>query len=164
MADGISSVSIAPTADGCLLRVRGRGTVRESRVIKDVGTRTLKGDANARVFLDIADCTYVDSTFLGMLIDLHRSGDSKRFSVVAPLAQRQKLLGIARLDKLIACVDSAPSTVGESHSIPSLEATPREIVKHVMECHRRLAEVDCPMRQIFARIADQMEKELETQV
>lgn len=163
MADGISSVSVAPIADGCLLRVTGRGTVRESRVIKDIGVRTLKGDPNAKVFLDIADCSYVDSTFLGTLIDLHRSGDSKRFSLIAPAEHRQKLLGIARLDKLIAGVDTAPATVGESHAIPSLEATPKEIVKHVMECHRRLAEVDCPMRQIFARIADQMEKELETQ-
>jgi hypothetical protein len=30
-----------------------------------------------------------------------------------------------------------------------------------MECHHQLAQVDCPMRPVFARIAAQVQKELE---
>ena len=71
-------------------------------------------------------------------------------------------LGIARLDRLLRGSDEPPPTLGDFVTVPAPDATPREILTHVMQCHQRLAEIDCPMQPIFARIAEQMQKELET--
>jgi anti-anti-sigma regulatory factor len=162
MAETIPGVSVAPIQNGCLIRVNGRGTVRESRVVKDIAVRTLNGDPSAAVVLDLSGCGYVDSTFLGTMMDLHRTGQGKRFGIAAPPAQRSKLLGIARLDRLLRGSDEPPPTLGDFVTVPAPDATPREILTHVMQCHQRLAEIDCPMQPIFARIAEQMQKELET--
>lgn len=164
MSHGISGVSIAPTAGGCVIVVAPRGTVRESRVIKDIATRTLKGDDKAAVVLDVSACTYVDSTFLGTLMDLFRTAGGSgggRFAIAAPPEHRKKLLGVARLDTFIPGIDVAPAAVGSAVAVPTPEASPREILTHIMECHQKLAEVDCPMRLVFARIAAQMQTELE---
>jgi hypothetical protein len=36
----------------------------------------------------------------------------------------------------------------------------RDLTQHVMECHRRLAEVEGPQQAAFRRIAEQLEREL----
>lgn len=164
-ADGPQSshIKVAATADGCLIRIDGKGTVRESRVVKDVAMRTLRDEPSAVVVLDLSTCAYVDSTFLGCMMDLHRTagGDGKRFAIAAPVETRKKLLGIARLDRLLRGIDTAPAPAGDFVSVPASDAPPREILRHVMECHQQLAQVDCPMKNIFARIATQMQRELE---
>jgi hypothetical protein len=38
----------------------------------------------------------------------------------------------------------------------------REIARHIMECHRRLAEIPGPQQTAFDAIARQMARELET--
>ncbi|MCS7034378.1 MAG: STAS domain-containing protein [Phycisphaerae bacterium] len=164
MADPIPGVSVAPTADGFVIRVTGRGTVRESRVVKDLAARTLREDPKSVVVLELSGCGYVDSTFLGTMMDLHRTaGDPRRFAIAAPPAQRSRLLGLARLDRLLTGMDEPPAVMGDFVAVPTPEATSREILSHVMECHQRLSEIDCPMSPIFGRIAEQMRRELEQQ-
>lgn len=156
-----TNVSIAPTADGSCIRVENRGTVRESRIIKSTAAQSLKNDASARVVIDLSACHYADSTFLGCLMDLWKlAGSSGRFAVAAPPEHRKKLLGMARLDTFIPCLDVAPATCGPAVPLSPAATTPREIFQHVLECHRALAEVDCPMRDVFAKIVAQMEREL----
>ena len=168
MGNSISSVTVAPTAAGCVITVSPRGTVRESRVVNDVAARTLKGDDKAAVVIDVSSCTYVDSTFLGTLMDLFcvaggtgGGGTGGRFAIAASPEHRKKLLGVARLDTFIPGVDTAPTAVGSAIVVPTPDASPREILRHIMECHQKLAEMDCPMRPVFARIATQMQAEFE---
>ena len=60
-----SALKIAPTANGCVIRVEGRGTMNESTAAKNVALRTLKGDDSASVVFDLSNCEYLDSTFPG---------------------------------------------------------------------------------------------------
>lgn len=164
MAASLTGVTVAPTATGCLITLPSRATVRESRAIKDVAQRTLKSDGTSTVVLDLSDCAYVDSTFLGTLIDLHRAAGAAtppRLQIAGSPEQRKKLLGVARLEKLIPGIDAPPTAAGPAVPLPTPEAAPQEIMRHIMECHKKLAEIDCPMRPVFARIAAQMEAELQ---
>jgi anti-anti-sigma regulatory factor len=158
-------VTISPTPDGCRIDVAGRGTARESRAVRDAALRTLKTESSAVVMIDLSGCDYLDSTFLGCLLELNRAGKSAgRFAIAAPVERRTKLLGALRLDQLIKCVDAAPPPCGERIELQfgGDAAHKDEVARHVMECHRRLAELDSPMRGVFAHIADQLERELGT--
>ena len=158
-----ASVSVAPTETGCCIRVTGRGTVRESAAARDVAARTLNA-GNTTVVVDLSACDYLDSTFLGCLTGLFTAYDRTkphRFLIAAPPEVRKKLMGPCRLDKLLPFIDAAPAAAGPFVPVPAVdEGDSLDVARHVMTCHRALAEVDSPMRAAFTRIADQLEKEL----
>ena len=163
-----SSIQVAPTEQGCCVRVEGRGTMHESAAARDLALRVL-GEWGARgsavVVFDLTDCHYLDSTFLGCLVELYRMygrAQPVRFRVAGPPERRKVLLGPTRLDAFIPATDAPPAVCGPWVALPPLTAKgqDKDLLRHVMQCHRALAEVDSPMRAAFARIADQMEQEI----
>jgi hypothetical protein len=74
--------------------------------------------------------------------------------------KRKTLLGVVRIDSLIPSMDAAPAPRGEWVTITIGPVDHRELSRHVMECHRVLAQADGPMSGAFAKIADQLEREL----
>ena len=164
MAAAASMIRVAPTEDGCCVRVDGRGTMAESPSAEAVAMRTLGGDPQTRVVFDLSNCDYLDSTFLGCIVHLFREHGAKkpsRFFVAAPPDRRKKLLGACRLDMLIPSLDAAPAAAGEWVQVPACPLGSKDLARHIMQCHKLLAELDSPMRQAFAKIAEQLARELD---
>ncbi len=157
-----SAVKIAQTDAGSVVRIEGRGTMQQSPTVHEFISRLLGAEAGS-VVLDLNACTFLDSTFLGSLLDLHkRFGVAKppRFTVAATPGEARKLFGPTRLDRLLNIAAICPLINGEWRTLPAGASGAREVARHVMECHRALAEVEGPNQAVFARIADQMEREI----
>src|SRR6516165_4500505 len=96
-----STFRIGRTVSGYMLRVEGRGTLQESPAIHDFAARILDQGPEAGTFvIDLAACDYLDSTFLGCLVMLHRRYNHPvphRFRVAASAEKCQKLLAPTRL-------------------------------------------------------------------
>jgi anti-anti-sigma regulatory factor len=155
-------VKVAPTDRGCCIRVEGCGTMNESQAAQDLAARTLLSGPDAVVVFDLGDCEYLDSTFIGCLLQLHRNfgkGKPPRFTLAASAAKRKKLLGACALDRVLPAVDTPPAVLGQWIGI-TVGKDRTQLMRHVMECHRALAEVDCPMKGAFAKIADGIERDL----
>jgi anti-anti-sigma regulatory factor len=159
------------TATGHGVRVIGRGTLRESRVFQeyawrclDAAAKTPAAESGGDLTLDLSQCERLDSTFLGCLVNLHKHFNREggvRFAVAAPPNVRRSLLAGCRLDRLLPIRDQAPEALGEESLLDDQEQVDAwDLGRHVMECHRRLAEQNCPGSEAFARVADQLEKEL----
>ena len=86
--------------------------------------------------------------------------EPKRFFVAGPPERRKTLLHAVRLDLLIPQIDEPPTPRGPWVPISLMELEPRELSRHVMECHKILSQADSPMSAAFAKIAEQIEKEL----
>ena len=158
-----AKLKVAPTETGVCIRVEGQGTLRESPEAKDVAVRTLGSDPAATVVIDLSTCEYLDSTFLGCLMELYRrfgKPPGKRYFVAASPERRKQLMGPTHLDQLIPMLDGSPPLCGAWVGISVEAPNKRELVRHVMECHEALASLDCPSRDLFARIAQQMRAEL----
>ena len=158
-----ATMSVARSEDAFCVRLGGRCTLEQSPVFHEFAERTLR-DSSSPVYVDAGDCEYLDSTFLGSLLDLHRKfgrGDGGRFFLVAPDDARERLFAAMRLTNVFAFAPDTPAPLGNWVEICS-GASPSnaEMAKHIMECHRRLAETDCPGKKAFAMIADNLEKEL----
>jgi hypothetical protein len=158
-----TSVRVAPTDTGICVRLGGRCVMGQSQSVLGVARRTLTGGST--VVLDLTDCTYMDSTCLGMLLELRHLGGGgavqpPRFQVAGPAEVRKRLLGGPRLDRVVPARDDLPATVGDWVDVPVPAEEDRDLARHVMECHKHLAEIDSPMKDAFARIAAQMEREL----
>jgi anti-anti-sigma regulatory factor len=159
-----AKLKVAPTETGICIRVEGQGTLHESPEARDLAVRTLAGDPAATVVFDLSDCEYLDSTFLGCLMELYRlygKSPTKRYFVAAEPAKRQQLFGPTHIDRLIPMLDAAPPLLGAWVDVAVEAPNKRELVRHVMECHEALATLDCPSRDLFSRIAAQMRAELE---
>ena len=178
-----SALRVARTDEGCCVRVEGRGTMKESPAVQEFVTRTLTAAAAATpdaarpaaaVTIDLSACDYLDSTFLGCLLGLHKQfgkkaagqaagkGDAPPFAVAAPPDRVAKLFGPTRLDRLIHPRSELPCAAGEwvPLDIPPPASDKRDLAQHVLECHRRLAEVEGPQQAAFIRIAEQLEREV----
>ena len=160
-------LKIAPTETGCCIRVEGQGTLQQSPAALDVAARTFQGDARASVVFDLSACEYLDSTFLGCLMELYRQfgGTAKspapRYFIAASVDQRKKLFGPTHIDRLISIMEAPPVPRGPWHDLPEVGMDKKMLMQHVMECHRALAQVEGPMSAAFLKIAQQIESELD---
>ena len=166
VAPAASGLKVACTEGGCVIRVEGKGTMKESYAAQELARRTLRGSETASVVIDLSDCTYLDSTFLGLLMGLFRefgkSEPGSRYFVAGPAERRARLLGGLKLDKWLPTVDSPPEPRSAWVEVDpaTFERDEKEQARHIMECHRRLAELGGPTAAAFTRIAEQIEKEL----
>ena len=161
MAGG--TLSVGRTPSGYCLRLQGRCTMAESPAAHEFADRTMR-EAGGALYVDVSDCTYLDSTFLGSLLDLHRRHgkcNPTKMTLVATPDARKKLFEATHLHKVFNFADSAPGPIDAWVDLPCLaNRAPGEMAKHVMECHKRLAEVDGPNQASFAAVAQQLEREL----
>jgi anti-anti-sigma factor len=153
------------TASGFLVLVEGHGTLSESPTLHEFTTQSLEAQLGpSTVVIDLSHCDYLDSTFLGCLVDLHRKYNQTvphRFLVSASCDQSQKLLGPTRLDHLLDVKEVCPQLIGEVVELSGPFLPREDLGRHVMECHRRLAELGGSRAPSFRSIADQLALELD---
>jgi len=140
--------------------------MKQSPALRQFTDQSLDKNPLTGILLDLAACEYLDSTFLGCIVGLHRRCGPPHASQTPPLAvcadgpTRRRLLGPTRLDLVLHCRDVAPPAQGEWIELPAAELPREDFGYHVMECHRRLAEVGGPQGAVFQAVADQLAREL----
>jgi len=157
-----SALKVARTPAGHCVRVEGRGTMRESRTASEFAARSL-AVPGATVVVDLSACDHLDSTFLGCLVEIQkRAGTASppRFLVSASPEKVRKLLAPTKLDMVVKTTAQPPEVLGDYVALPSADPASPDVMRHVMESHRRLAELGGPQQAAFAAIADSIEKEL----
>jgi anti-anti-sigma regulatory factor len=165
---GTSAIRVAHTTAGFLARVEGWGTMRESPLLQEFAWECLQGNASPLV-VDLSACGYLDSTFLGCLVGLHQHfgcDHPPRFVVAASPEQRQRLLAPLQLHRVLKLIDDAPQQVGDWLTLcatgpSSLQSDPRQLGRHMLECHRRLAELGGANEAVFGPIVEQLACDLQ---
>ena len=158
----MSSLSCATTENGCLVRVVGRGTLKDSPAFRAFVQRCL-ATRGYHVTVDLSDCDYLDSTFLGCLIGLHKMGGEgdSRLKFYAQDGRCTRLFSWSMLDRYLQVSDRCPPTTDEFQEIPSCELDARELGVHIMQCHQRLAAAGGPEAEVFESIVAKLSKELD---
>lgn len=153
-------ISVARTDAGYLVSVNGQGTRHESPAVRDFISGAMEDKAH--VVLDLSQCEYLDSTFLGCLVILHKRGceHGERFRVHADDAVINKLLHPTRLDTIIPCCTTPPKTTGQTVPLPVIDLEREEFGRHLLDTHEELADIDSPSSDAFRLVADQLRREL----
>lgn len=160
MAKLPGALRFAQTEFGFRLKIEGRGTMALSRTAGAFVAGALAHE-HCQLVVDLSDADYLDSTFLGALLGMHREFGRERFRVAASAEKVADLFGPTRLDVLLGVTDRLPPETGPYVTLPPQAINGREMARHIMECHRRLAEAPGPQQAAFAAIAGQMERELQ---
>jgi anti-anti-sigma regulatory factor len=157
-----SNTRVSRCPSGYCIRIEGRGTLRESPAVHAFVRHVLDGEPGTAT-IDLRDCDYLDSTFLGCLVDLHRRyamHGPVRMLVAAPPERRQRLFAPNCLDELFCYGGDPPEIVGEELSLPSLTLERDDLGRHVLECHRRLVELGGPNRAALQGVVERLAHEL----
>ena len=122
MAAPSATLQVGRDESGYVVRVTGRGTMRESPAFGEFAIGCLNNGDHSLI-VDLQECEYLDSTFLGCLVKLHRQyseSDPPRFAVSGTPADCRRLLEATHLNKLLHIVE--PLLAVEESWVP-LETT-----------------------------------------
>jgi anti-anti-sigma factor len=157
------ALSVAKTDSGYVIRVKGNGTSAESPTLADFVSQCFNLQPQADVAIDLLGCDYLDSTFLGCLLNLQRADKNSRFQVVADSAAQQRLLAATRLNSYLTLVTEAPKSADKFVGLDPKSMSDRDRGQHIMETHQALSELPSDAASSFARIAEQLKRELDQQ-
>ncbi len=160
--ESTSTIMIGRIETGYVVVVVGRGTCRESAALEQFATHAFLAE-NCAVTIDLSGCDHLDSTFLGCLVTLHKRfgvGHPSRFVVLASPEKVQKLLTPSKLDKFLEINDKSQRIKDTLMILPESKVDQFQMGRHVMECHRLLADLGGPNAATFAAVADRLEQEL----
>jgi anti-anti-sigma regulatory factor len=136
----------------------------ESPALEEFAVQSIDGPSGpSTVVVDLSLCDYLDSTFLGCLVNLHRKynrASPHRFQVAASSDQRQKLLAPTHLIQVLDLTEVCPELIGDVLEVSRPTLPGDDLGRHVMECHARLAELGGSRAAAFRSIADQLAREL----
>ena len=120
---------------------------------------TINNILSAVLVVDLSHCDYLDSTFLGCLAGLHRSYNRTvphRFVVAASYDKSQRLLRPTHLDQVLDVTEVYPEPTGETVELTGPMLSTADLGRHIMECHRLLAELGGSRAASFQSVADQL--------
>lgn len=158
-------LKFAPIEAGYVARPEGHGTMQESPAFSSFVSQILDNETEAIVRADLSAVDYLDSTFLGCLLMLHKRYAMQpppRFTIYAPDAIRERFLSPICLDQLLvfAVENDVRTTMSWVHFEPegvSLD----DLGRHALEAHQRLAELGGRHAEAFQQVADGLAKDLQ---
>ena len=121
-------------------KVDGRGTMQQCSSLRRQAEACITAGA-LRINVDLRDCAYMDSTFLGTLIflDKHLRQRQGRFSLIAPSQACTKLLRQMGLDEYMdEQADAVSPTTGWSE-LPTGGSDGQTMRRTVEQAHQELA-------------------------
>ncbi len=161
-------IRVHETSDRMSIAVAGRVTMHHSPAFWGRASSAL--EAGNGVSVNLSQCTYMDSTFLGTLLRLSRLPAAKAgataFALVAPSASSRTLLTHMGIDRAIPIVESEPDVDPNATDWQPLDLGPSEqmvIQETVVHAHQQLAEASGPGSQQFKAIAAKLAKAWEAE-
>jgi anti-sigma B factor antagonist len=147
-------------SNGIIIRIVGRGTMQESPAVRAI----VEHSPGAReIVVDVTQCDYVDSTFLGCLIWTKKACEKlpgRHFAIAASHATRIKLFSTTSLDGYFDFIDACPEPLDSLTPIDVKQLDPQELGRHVMRCHQLLADMGGQHAEAFQAVADRLAIEL----
>ena len=156
-------------ADELCLLVVGKVTSHHSPAMRQYAEEGLSRGAT-KIQVNLCECTYCDSTFLGTLLHLKRRFDPhgpEAFRFVCPSAQFRQMLAQIGAERLFCIVEQATTTDMETtwqqleDNVDRLGA--RCFKQNVVEAHQELANAGGSLGQRFGPLAEAVRRELDAE-
>ena len=132
----------APIANGQLIRIIGQGTLEQSQAVRDIVTGAL--EQGHSVVIDLSQCDYVDSAFMGGLIWLHKFAGERSTDQLTFYASEKKireLFGPSLLDRVLNIVGDRPEPTEEFTVVATESDQQSGLSQFMADCDRRFTEL-----------------------
>jgi anti-anti-sigma factor len=148
--------------------VTGNVTCHHSPAMRKFAEESITGGA-VKIDVDLRDCAYCDSTFLGTLLQLKRRCDAAAkcaLRLVSPSEWFRQMLRQVGGQQLFNVAEESPSSAADTWQ--QLDANIdriglRRFKQNVAEAHRELADSGERLRECFGPVAESMATEIEAE-
>jgi anti-anti-sigma regulatory factor len=160
-----------PAADSILVGsdtrgwfITARGAVRASLCYPLRETLLLRLEESTEipaVFVDLALCTYMDSTFIGLLVAIDRrlqKGSGGRLHVMRPGAECLDLLRQLGLQELLLMESGLTAPPADMEDLSALAGKPA--AEFILHAHEALMETSEEARKKFSLLHDELERKI----
>ncbi|QBG48137.1 anti-sigma factor antagonist [Verrucomicrobia bacterium S94] len=145
--DNLTAAYIDHTA---VIRVEGRGSFKISPPMKQFIHQVMDKHSAERILIDMAECTGMDSTFMGVVAGLAcliKSKPEYQFKLVNLSDKNKKLLTTLGVDRVVdyALASDTVENCTICGNAQTLEADPSdklEAAKTTLEAHEKLVEIN----------------------
>jgi len=159
------TVLVSRTINGYVISIEGRGTMRESHALASFAA-SCGCSLSCHIAVDLNKCDFLDSTFLGCLVGMHKNQQhcsAGGLQIIADEDHRKLLLKPLQLDQYFEIIQQRPETIGQPVELPASHPGGPGFAVHVMDCHEELAELDGPNQAMFSQITQRLAVELSRQ-
>lgn len=137
------------------LRGVGRLTAQNSEEFKNTVFQFLQKNLCQKIVLDLSDCQYMDSTFLGLLVGFYKKiRKTGNFFIVKPSREAMAHLHSMGIDKIINIWNDHldfPKEMG------NCSANPTKDPQTILKAHQNLMELSSDNAKKFALLASVLE-------
>ncbi|GAB4252679.1 MAG: hypothetical protein OHK005_19910 [Candidatus Methylacidiphilales bacterium] len=140
------SILVHQTGPLGIVKVNGRGSFRTARLVKLFGEQA-EALGISKIAYDLKDCTYMDSTFMGVMASLgaaQRKRTGEALQVFNPSPRNLELLENLGLNHLLD-IRSGPGPTSPASNPVEIVAQPeskQEISEMMLDAHEALVEVN----------------------
>lgn len=127
-----------------IVKVNGRGSFRTARLVKLFGDQA-EALGISRIAYDLRDCTYMDSTFMGVMASLgaaQRKRTGQTLEVFNPSPRNLELLQNLGLHHLLAIKTGDTPMASKEVKIESGPESKRAISEVMLDAHEALADLN----------------------
>src|SRR5262249_41017833 len=154
-------VRVCRTDSEVTVQVEGWGRMNHGLPLRRLAEQAVAAGVT-RFHVDLRQCTYLDSTFLGTLLYLKRILQKKngQLTLVSPSAECWRLFKQIGIDDAFA-VEAALGTCGPWTELPGGRDDPHAVNQAVYQAHEERANLGGPAGDAFAAVARCMSREMD---
>ena len=143
------------------IRVKGNASFVCAPPLRELAKR-LAAEPFSGLKIDLQECTWMDSTFMGMLAMLGLNARKKNApaEIYNASEQNEKLLGGLGLKKVFE-FKTGPSQVGDEVQAASNESTPESRARNVLDAHQTLMDIDEGNVSKFEKVVEYVRKDID---
>lgn len=138
-----------------IFKVAGRGTMRNSPPLEKLALTALNEGGANKIIIDLEDCLYMDSTFMGSLVGINsallKKGDQRL--IIANADDRNKrLLDNLGLSRIMDLRNDLGKFEAEWELAVNEPLEPKLLAKHILAAHDYLGKIDAKNRARFSEV------------
>lgn len=162
-----SHILVACRDQTAYLKVSGKGSFKNAKLARNFYEASLR-DGATRIIFDLAQCSHMDSTFMGMMAAV--ASEQKRLGYASPIVihlspRNRELLETLGLDRIIEIPTEAPENLEADliHLQGGEESTKEEAARTMLEAHEKLIDLDERNRSKFRDVVEYLRDKLESE-
>ena len=143
------------------IRVKGNASFVCAPPLRELAKR-LAAEPFSGLKIDLQECTWMDSTFMGMLAMLGLNARKKNApaEIYNASEQNEKLLCGLGLKKVFE-FKTGPSQFGDEVQAASNESTPESRARNVLDAHQTLMDIDEDNVSKFEKVVEYVRKDID---
>ena len=138
-----------------IFKVSGRGTLRNSPPLEKLALAALNEGGVKRIIIDLENCLYMDSTFMGALVGINSAllkRDNRRLIIANADDRNKHLLDNLGLSRIMELRNDLGKFEAEWELAVNEPMEPRLLAKHILTAHDYLGKIDAKNRARFSEV------------